>query len=384
MRYTQRLTACAGSLLLLGSLALLHAQDENRALPTNAESTRYVSQATIFAQQVEALDPNSVHDLYKIFVVLRCKDVPEVQRKALTLRILTGEYPGSPEFRWTAEPEQRRGLWVAALVALSHMHIDDASLQPFLEEHLPKWERLATVPDPELPTDLQRLKNRISPDVPMARALLARLKAVRAVPEVKSANDLERRLEVMLSEAGITHQELRQLLEEYKEKLRRGEWIAISPRAHLADHLVMEHARTLFHYAKRGMDLESVATSTDIEAFAKAVRLGETARDWSKLINSILQHRGYSSAPAQLLVDEGVAVVPVIIQKLTWAREHPKEIADTGMGVAVLLDVLATLIGKDALPLVELFLSDSNWAGRARRTKEWIEQGRVFGFNTLL
>jgi len=74
----------------------------------------------------------------------------------------------------------------------------------------------------------------------------------------------------------------------------------------------------------------------------------------------------------------------VIIQKLTWAREYPKEIADTGMGVAVLLDVLATLIGKDALPRVELFLSDSNWVGRAKRTKEWIEQGRVFGFNTLL
>jgi len=264
------------------------------------------------------------------------------------------------------------------------MHIDDASLQPFLEEHLPKWEQLAkTVPDADLPAELRQLKSRISPDVPMARALLARLKAVRAVPEIKSANDLDRRLEVMLSEAGMTHQELRQLLEEYAEKLRRGEWFAISPRAHLADHLVLEHARTLFHHAKRGMDLESVATSTDIEAFAKAVRLGQSARDYSKLIDSILQHRGYSGAPAQLLVDEGVSVVPLIIQKLNWAREHPKEIADTGMGVAVLLDVLATLIGKDALPHVEPFLSDGNWAGRARRTKEWIERGHVFGFNTL-
>lgn len=386
MRRTQRLRACVGSLLLLCSLTLLHAQNENRALPTNAESTCYVSQATIFVQQVETLNPNSVNDLYKIFVVLRCKDVPEAQRKALALRILTGEYPSNPEFKWTADPEQQFGFYIAALVALSHMHIDDASLLPFLEENLPKWEQLTQpVADAELPAELQRLKNRISVRiVPMARALLARLKAVRAVPEVKSANDLERRLEVMLSEAGITHQELRQLLEEYKEKLRRGEWIAISPRAHLADHLVMEHARTLFHYAKRGMDLGSVATSTDIEAFAKAVRLGHTARDWSKLIDSILQHRGYSSAPAQLLVDEGVAVVPVIIQKLNWARENPKESADMRMGVSVLLDVLATLLGKDALPLVELFLSDSNWAGRARRTKEWIEQGRVFGFNTLL
>jgi len=55
-----------------------------------------------------------------------------------------------------------------------------------------------------------------------------------------------------------------------------------------------------------------------------------------------------------------------------------------GTGVSVLFDVLATLIGKDALPHLEPFLSDGNWAGRARRTKEWIEQGRVFGFNTLL
>jgi hypothetical protein len=58
MRRTQRLRACVGSLLLLCSLTLLHAQNENRALPTNAESTRYVSQATIFAQQVETLNPN--------------------------------------------------------------------------------------------------------------------------------------------------------------------------------------------------------------------------------------------------------------------------------------------------------------------------------------
>jgi hypothetical protein len=67
------------------------------------------------------------------------------------------------------------------------MHIDDASLLPFLEENLPKWEQLKQpVADAELPAELQRLKNRISVRiVPMARALLARLKAVRAVPEIK-------------------------------------------------------------------------------------------------------------------------------------------------------------------------------------------------------
>jgi len=155
MRRTQRLRACVGSLLLLCSLTLLHAQNKNHALPTNAESTRYVSQATIFAQQVETLNPNSVHDLYKIFFVLRCKDVPEAQRKALALRILTGEYPSDPEFKWTADPEQQFGFCIAALVALSHMHIDDASLLPFLEENLPKWEQLTQpVADAELPADI--------------------------------------------------------------------------------------------------------------------------------------------------------------------------------------------------------------------------------------
>ena len=107
-------------------------------MPTNAEPTRYTSQANLFAQQVEALDPNSVYDLYKIFVILRCQDVPKEQRKGLALRILSGEYPNNPNFQWKAEPEQRHGLWVAALVALSHMHIDDASLLPFLEENLSK------------------------------------------------------------------------------------------------------------------------------------------------------------------------------------------------------------------------------------------------------
>jgi len=91
----------------------------------------------------------------KIFFVLRCKDVPEAQRKALALRILTGEYPSDPEFKWTADPEQQFGFCIAALVALSHMHIDDASLLSFLEENLPKWEQLTQpVADAELPADI--------------------------------------------------------------------------------------------------------------------------------------------------------------------------------------------------------------------------------------
>jgi hypothetical protein len=57
------------------------------------------------------------------------------------------------------------------------------------------------------------------------------------------------------------------------------------------------------------------------------------------------------------------------------------------MGVSVLLDVLASLIGKDALPYVEQFLSDSSkgewkWTcAHGHRTKTWIERGDVFGFN---
>jgi hypothetical protein len=300
------------------------------------------------------------------------------------MRILTGDYPK------TVDPatDGLGDLWTAALIALSHLHIDDASLLPFLEENLPKWERIRNATSvEELPADLQPLKERIYPNLTLTRAVIARLKAVQAVPEIKSAADIERRLDVMLKEVGMTRQELQQLCEEAKEKLYRTRGIGISERGWLAYNVMKEHRRTLFHYAKRGMDVMPAATSLGIEALVEGARLGKEASNLPQLIDAILKNPIYDHTRGRILVDEGIAAVPVIIQKLAWVREHPEEVAFSGMGVSVLLDVLASLIGKDALPYVEQFLSDDckgewKWTrSYGRRTKTWIERGDVFGFN---
>lgn len=375
MRSTQMRYRWMGISILLGCLMWTNAQNEARSVQQPA----FTSQALRFAQQVDELNPNEVHDLYKVFLVLRCKDVPVEQRKALAKRILTGDYPNKPNFRWYSDTQG--GLWVAALVTLSHLHMEDVSLIPFLEEYLPKWERVVAVSEEPLPADLQQLKQRAAPDVRLARALLIRLKAVQAVPEVKSAADLERRLEVMLKEAGLTLEELKQLQKEFADRLRYDRGMGISRRAALAHFLIEEYGRMLFYYARRGMDVHDAYRKLDVvRGWAE---LGEEARDLSRLIDRLLQERGDDRTRGQLLVDEGVAVVPLIIQKLVWAKEHPNEIADTRMGVAVLLEVLATLIGKEALPYVEPFATgEGGWVcSYANLTKEWIEQGHVFGFN---
>jgi hypothetical protein len=382
MRNTHKLMGWISSVMLL--TALSHAQSNPGAAPTDAQSAHYTSQAILFERQIDALKLTGSRERYKVYLVLRSQDVPVERRKTLAMRILTGDYPK------TVDPatDGLGNLWTAALIALSHLHIDDASLLPFLEENLPKWERIRNATSvEELPADLQPLKERIYPNLTLTRAVIARLKAVQAVPEIKSAADIERRLDVMLKEVGMTRQELKQLREEAEDKLYQTDGIDISKRGWLAYAIVDEHRRTLFHYAKRGMDVMPAATSLSIEALAEGARLGKEASDLPQLIDAILKNPIYDHTRGRILVDEGIAAVPLIIQKLAWAREHPEEVAFSGMGVSVLLDVLASLIGKDALPYVEQFLSDSSkgewkWTcGYGHRTKTWIERGDVFGFN---
>jgi hypothetical protein len=355
MRNTHKLMGWISSVMLL--TALSHAQSNPGAAPTDAQSAHYTSQAILFAQQIDALKLTGSPEHYKVYLVLRSQDVPVERRKTLAMRILTGDYPK------TVDPatDSLGDLWTAALIALSHLHIDDASLLPFLEENLPKWERIVNAYSLEdLPDELRPLKERIYPNLTLTRAVIARLKAVQAVPEIKSAADIERRLDVMLKEVGMTRQELKQLYDEYQDKLMRTRGIGISKRGWLAFAVVDEHRRALFHYAKRGMDVMPAATSLSIEALAEGARLGKEASNLPQLIDAILKNPIYDDTRGRILVDEGIAAVPAIIQKLAWVREHPEEVAFSGMGVSVLLDVLASLIGKDALPYVEQFLSDSS------------------------
>jgi len=76
--------------------------------------------------------------------------------------------------------------------------------------------------------------------------------------------------------------------------------------------------------------------------------------------------------------------VPLIIDQLEAIRNDRSHVSDTGMGVVVLLEMISTLVGKSALPLIEPFTHDEReWLCHyARLAKEWIEQGQVYGFNT--
>ncbi len=389
MRQTQLQKWLVSSIALMSCWLLMEAQQTSETSQPETQPRQITSQALRFAKQVEQLNPNDVHDLYKIFVVLRCQDVPLAQRKELALRILTGAYPNKPDFRWIDSGKQA-GLIEAALVALSHMHIDDPSVLPTLEEYLPKWERIARWEQTDLalreplPDELKRLAERVSPNLTLLRAIIIRLKAVQAVPEVKSATDLERRLEVMLKEAKLSRSELKQGYEEFWEAIKQDKHITAKSR--FVFYLVGEYGRMLFHYAKRGMDVRAAYQDLDITGLQGYARLGTTARDPAQLIDQLIQAQGDDRTTGQLLVDEGIRVVPLIIQRLETIKDDRSQISSTGMGVVVLLEVLATLAGESALPWIEPFTQDERvWLCHyARMAKEWVEQGKVYGFNSSL
>ncbi len=385
MQTIQRLKLTISSITLLSGWLALNAQPESTLPTTQTQSLPYTSQALLFAQQVEQYDPNNVFDRYKLYVVLRSQDVPREQRKALALRILTGDYPSRPDF--TAYSKGIYGLWVGALVALSHIHMDDPSLIPFLEEYLPKWEQAVSASDPDqLPSEIRRLVRRTSPDVQLARALLYRLKAVEAVPQVKSAADLERRLEMMLKEAGFTRQQLPQFYEEYLDWLLNRHLRSDLRLASLAYWLAQEYGRMLFHYTKRGIDVSGIvkADSTDkvMKQWSEHVRFAKLAVQPEQLIWELLKQRITDERYGQILVDEGVRVVPLIIQQLEAIKHDRSQVSDTGMGLVTLLEALVTLVGKSAVPLLEPFTQDEReWlCAYAQSAIQQAQEDKVFGF----
>jgi len=279
------------SLVLLCGWLLADAQTEAQRTQPNTQSVAYTSQALLLAKQVDELDPNDVHDLYKVFVVLRCRDVPLEQRKALAMRILTGDYPSKPDFRWIAS-DQQYGLFVAALVALSHsMHME---LLSFLEEYLPKWERIRQAGSEEaLPADWRWVRGGGLPGVGLGRGAVGCVASGRAVAGGQAAADLARRLEGMLKEVGLSRAELVKPYEEFLEAERQAGIAAWATKSAYPLYLVEEYGRMLFHYAKRGMDVRAAVTGDDAvaKAWRSFIRLGETARDPARLISQLLRAR---------------------------------------------------------------------------------------------
>jgi hypothetical protein len=85
---------------------------------------------------------------------------------------------------------------------------------------------------------------------------------------------------------------------------------------------------------------------------------------------------------SQVPLDLGASVVPIIQEKLSWALRNRDQIEGSGIGLVALLEVLVTLGGEQALPVIEPFTRDENhWVRHyACRAKEYIQQGKVFVF----
>lgn len=382
-----RARACSllGSLTLaIGCFGFLYPQppSHNGAATVQPPFPPY---AVRLAKHVEQLNPNDVQDAYKIFLVLRSPDVPAEQRVSLAKRILSGSYPDKPDFRWDAVGSFSlgQGMFVTALAALSHLHVDDPSILPFLEDILFKFEQIAqSSPQEELPADLKRLRDRVSPEMAMLRAVAARLKAVKAVPKVEVPADLQRRVDAILKEAGVTRRELNQQYEEFMNAIRQSREAAFANRSTFPMHLVNEIGRTLFHYAKRGMDVATLCTGDDsvAQALKAYARAGIDARSPQRLIDFLAASQTRDAIAAQILVDMGVSVVPSIVQALE--AFHSGDTSPASKGVETLLEVLGTLLGEDALRYIEpLTHNQPDWLRQAaRRVADAIKAGSVFSF----
>jgi len=232
------------------------------------------------------------------------------------------------------------------------------------------------------------------PDMDVVRVALARLKAVRDIPEVKTSQDLIERLKRKLHHVGFQGS-----IEEWLQALSKE----LEVTYNAADMGIGIHEKILLSYFS--MLMEAGWKGVDIDAAAKVIHL-----DWKQYPNlhkkfeSLIQLAkvpraevgrwivedalrwqvlsGAEAIKAQVLLDLGTSVVPIIQEKLSWALRNRDQIEGTGIGLAALAEVLVTLVGERALPFIEPFTQDKNeWVRHyACRAKEYIQQGKVFAF----
>ncbi len=137
---------------------------------------------------IDKLDPANPDEYSKILLLLRCEDIPQAKRIEYAYRYIRGEYAFAKEGALPHKQEMHGLVITDAVQTLAHLnHV--ASI-PLLEEKLQQWEAMRQRP-PEQQTAPVPWLNYV-------RAALARLKAVRDIPEVKTPVDLRRRLERML------------------------------------------------------------------------------------------------------------------------------------------------------------------------------------------
>ncbi|GIV08973.1 MAG: hypothetical protein KatS3mg019_1064 [Fimbriimonadales bacterium] len=333
---------------------------------------------------IDKLDPANIGDYSKILLLLRCEDIPQAKRIEYAYRYIRGEYAFAKEGALPNKQEMHGLVITDAVKTLAHLnHVASISL---LEEKLQQWEAMRQRP-PEQQTAPVPWLNYV-------RAALARLKAVRDIPEVKTPVDLRRRLERMLHHVGFNGS-IPQWLEALTREIEARQSIDHGAPM-LYELLLWEYGHQLMQSGWHGMDIDAAAkeildslrrAGRQVPLFEVYLELGKVPREklaqW--IVEDAMSWQGIGTraeSKSQMLVDMGTSVVPLVWEKIAWALQHRDKVQGTGMGLVALLEVLVTLGGEQALPLIEPYTRDENeWVRHyACRAKEYIQQGKVFLF----
>jgi hypothetical protein len=372
-------------LVIIGLAGAMNLHAEQASTAHSSSSSEQI--AWVQSLDIDQLDPTEQGNYEKIKLMLRSEDIPKARRLNYAQRYLRGDY------RYALPPSAKRdesiylGISRAALTVIGkHNSTESISL---IEEKLKQWEA-----EREKPLEERAI---ISFDDVMARAVLARLKAVRDIPEVKDANDLVRRLERMLHYIGFEGSPeafMRALEQEVKSKegIVHGNWPG------LYEEVLMQYGQMLMESGWKGIDVAAASKFIRLdfgerparpvkEVFEVYIQLARVPRDqiaqW--IVDDAIQWKriGFrEECYMQVLADQGISAMPLIRSKLEWAARHRDQIQNPAMGLVALLRVLATTGREQAMPAVELFVNDEDkWVRHyACQVKEYIQQGKVFDF----
>lgn len=368
------------------SVALLQAQ------PTSPTQTDQPDHQPSWIQQldIDQVDPTkrdstgAYNNLGKIFLMLHSEDVPRARRLEYARRYLRGEYKYAPKV--AKEPEVYECIMDYAIWALGRLN--DTESIPLLEELLHKYEMEEQNPSGK------RTMDAFPPET--AKAVLARLKAVRDVPRVQTATDLIRRLERMLHHIGFAGS-IESWQRELETKLAEGH-TTMFPYRGVHYWVLKQYGQLILEAGWSGVEVDPACKVIQLrrteevfdikdaaEIFEVYVQLAKAGRDkaaqWivDDAMNwKVLGNRGRACMTALMYM--GTSVVPLVWSKMEWAARHRDRVKEPGMGLVGLLEVLVNLGGKQALPLIEPFLNDEDkWVRYyACWAKEYIEQGKMF------
>ncbi|MCX7687493.1 MAG: hypothetical protein N2045_05920 [Fimbriimonadales bacterium] len=363
---------------ITGAIAIQIAQPQNTApqntAPSSSSQTRYLD--------IDRLDPSKREDQIRIRLMLRTADIPREQRIELARRYVRGEYA----FARQVKPDDPDAIIYAQLLesAIGTLaRLEDVDSIPLLEEKLAQWK-----------SEANWERKQIVPDLRIVRAALAYLKAVRDIREVKTADDIVQRLRRMLHYIGFNGS-IRDWLRELEKEISHN-WRMSHPDVGVHELVLRYYGRMILKASWNGVKVdkacEIIQFSPEPEGISK--ELWATYVELSKIppdqvANWIVGDamnwqtlRVREECLSQLLLDMGAQMIPLVEQKITWALRHRDEITGTGMGLVALMEVLVTLAGKQALPLIEPFTQDKDeWVRHyACQAKEYIEQGKVFFF----